>query len=571
MIKEAFTNLLIRLPQKKSKHKLKLKINSGAAGNTLPVRTMGQMYGDKYKDVIQRAHNIRLTAYNGQDIPCLGSISISIKKQKIYIPAKFYVVDVPGPAIVGLPTCKSLKLITISCNAMKNEPAAPVNAPNADLKSVQDLKNAYLKQFDTLGDFKHPAKLFIKKDARPFIDPPKKCPTLVKKKLRLELKKMEANGVIRPVTQHTDWCSSPAFSTKKDGSLRICIDPKKLNQSLKRCPHKIPTLEELNTEFADARVFSKLDVKAGYWSVHLDPDSQLLTTFRTPFGRYCWTRLPFGLNVSQDIFQARMDEILEDLPGVTSIHDDVCVHGKDEEDHDRNLKGLMDRADACGLVFNSDKCDICKPQISFFGNIYSAERIKPDPEKVKAIKQMPVPQTKEDLQKFLGIMTYIASFIPNFSDKSQPLRDLLKKDTPFVLHEDHINCFNELKAILSSEACLAYYDPKKPVTLEVDASQKGVGAALLQNNRPVAFASKTLDQTQSNYPNIDREMLAIVFGITRFHTYLYGRHFKVVTDHRPLVMIVDKPLHKFKKETTPPPTPHPRPHPHPLLLTREMF
>ena len=426
---------------------------------------------------------------------------------------------------MGLPTCERLELIMINCNAMKKEPAARVNAPTADLKSIQDLKNAYPKQFDTLGDFKHPAKLFIKKDARPFIDPPRKCPI--------------------HVTQHTDWCSSLAFSTKKDGSLRICIDPKKLNQSLKRCPHKIPILEELNTEFANARVFSKLDAKAGYWSVHLDPDSQLLTTFRTPFGRHCWTRLPFGLNVSQGIFQARMDEILEDLPGVTSIHDDVCVHGKDEEDHDCNLKGLMDRAEACGLVFNSEKCYIRKPQISFFGNIYSEEGIKPDLEKVKAIKQMPVPQTKEDLQKFLGIMTYIASFIPNFSDKSQPLRDLLKKDTPFVLHEDHINCFNELKAFLSSEACLAYYDPKKPVTLEVDASQKGVSAALLQNNRPVVtFASKTLDQTQSNYPNIDREMLAIVFGITRFYTYLYGRHFKVVTDHRPLVMIVDKPLHK---------------------------
>ena len=121
----------------------------------------------------------------------------------------------------------------------------------------------------------------------------------LKKKRKKERKD---NGVIRPVTQHTDWCSSLAFSTKKDGSLRICIDPKKLNQSLKRCPHKIPTLEELNTEFADALVFSKLNAKAGYWSVHLDQDSQLLTTFRTPFGPYCWTRFPFRLNVSQDIF-----------------------------------------------------------------------------------------------------------------------------------------------------------------------------------------------------------------------------------------------------------------------------
>ena len=193
MRKEAFTNLLIRLPQKKSKHKLKLKIDSGAAGNTLPVRTIGQMYGDKYKDVIQRAHNIRLTAYNGQDIPCLGSISISIKKQKSYIPAKFYLDDVPGPAIVGLSTYERLELITINCNAMKNKPAARVNAPTADLKSEQDLKNACPKQFDTLGDFEHPAKLFIKKDARPFIDPPRKCPIHIKKKLRLAHKKMETS------------------------------------------------------------------------------------------------------------------------------------------------------------------------------------------------------------------------------------------------------------------------------------------------------------------------------------------------------------------------------------------
>ena len=169
-----------------------LKIDTGAVGNTLPVFTIRQMYGYKYKDVIQRSHNVRLTlvtAYNGQDIPCLGSISISIKKQRDYIPAKFYVVDVPGLAIAGVPMCERLELITINCNAMKNEPAAQVYVPVTDLKSVQDLKKAYPKQLDTLGDFKHPAKLFIKKDVRPFIDPPNKCPVHVKKKLKTELKK----------------------------------------------------------------------------------------------------------------------------------------------------------------------------------------------------------------------------------------------------------------------------------------------------------------------------------------------------------------------------------------------
>ena len=279
--------------------------------------------------------------------------------------------------------------------------------------------------------------------------------------------------------------------------------------------------------------------QVGCQSWHLDPDSQLITTFRTPFGRYCWTRLPFGLRVSQDIFQARMDEILEDLPGVVGITDDVCVHGKDEEEHDRNLKLLMDRAKETGLVFNSDKCTIRQPEISFFGNIYSKDGIRPDPAKVHDIQNMPVPQDKEDLQRFLGMMTYLATFIPNFSEESQPLRDLLKKNVPFEMSEDHLHCFQKLKTAISAKSCVKYFDPTKPTTL---GSTKGLGAAILQDGQPVAFASKVLNSAQSNYPNIDREMLAVVFGSNRFYTYLYGRPFRVITDHKPLEMIAKKPL-----------------------------
>ena len=156
---------------------------------------------------------------------------------------------------------------------------------------------------------------------------------------------MENLGVIRRLSEHTDSCSSHAYTVKENRSLRICIDPQKLNEALKRCPNKVPTLEELKPRFAGS-VLSKLDAKAGYWSIHLDPDSQLITTFRTLFGRYCWTRLPFGLRVSQNIFQVWMDEILEDLPGVVWITDKPLLgrrissksHGKDEEEHDRDLR-----------------------------------------------------------------------------------------------------------------------------------------------------------------------------------------------------------------------------------------
>ncbi len=354
---------------------------------------------------------------------------------------------------------------------------------------------------------------------------------------------MEEMGVIKRVTEHTDWCSSLTYVTKKNGSLRICLDPFHLNQALKRCPTKIPTLEEINPEFAKAKFFSKLDAKAGYWSVHLHEDSQLLTTFRTPFGRYCWKRLPFGLSVSQDIFQQHMNEILEGLTGVVGITDDVCVSGETEAEHDKNLAQLMHRAKEKGLVFNSEKCMIKQKSIPFFGNLYTDKGINPDPAKLRDIRKMPTPQNKDELHRFLGMLTYLSSYIPNFSSESKVLRDLLKQDVLFLWESNHQQCFDRLKTLVREESCLAYYDMTKPLTLEVDACMKGLGAALVQE-KPIAFASKSLTPTQSAYSNIEREALALVHGMQRFHTYLYGRHFCVVTDHKPLVMLHQKPINK---------------------------
>ena len=151
-------------------------------------------------------------------------------------------------------------------------------------------------------------------------------------------------------------CFNLAFSTKKDGSMRICLNPQRLNNSLKRCAHRIPTVEELNPQFAKAKVFSKLEATAGCWAIHLEKKSQLLTTFRTPFGRFGWLRLPFRLNASQDIFQSRMDQHLDGLTGVVFIADDIVVLGENEEDHDRNLTNLIKQAERKGLEFNSKKC-----------------------------------------------------------------------------------------------------------------------------------------------------------------------------------------------------------------------
>ena len=335
---EAFSIIDVECPNLHGVKRLKLKVDTGASANTLPLRTVRQMYGDNWSSQTRRT-NVRLTAYKGSEIKCLESISLKCKyKESVWNDEMFFVVDVPGPAIAGLPTCRKLQMVTIHTiyvpesqpAQLKRPPAPPSDTHQAcrpttldtPIKSVEDLKTRYPH---ALGNFKGEAHLYLKNDAKPTIDAPRKCSIHLKPKLQAELDKMEKDGVIRPVTYHTDWCSSITTSVKKDGSLRICLDPKRLNNSLKRCPHKIPTLEELNPAFSNAKFFSKLDAKAGYWSVHLDDESQDLTTFWTPFGRYCFRRLPFGLAVSQDIFQQGMDRITDQVLGCVGIADDIAV------------------------------------------------------------------------------------------------------------------------------------------------------------------------------------------------------------------------------------------------------
>ena len=183
--------------------------------------------------------------------------------------------------------------------------------------------------------------------------------------------------------------------------------------------------------FKGSTVFSKLDARHGYWSVVLDEESSYLTTFNRPCGRFRFTRLPFGLSVSQDIFQQQMDFILDKCPGTAVIADYIAVHSPTEEEHDANLRNLMLVAGEHGLVFNLDKCVIKQRMITFFGMLFDAEGVHRDPEKVKAFRAIQEPQDTQDLQSSLGIATYMASFIPSPSAFSEPLRNLFKKGTDF--------------------------------------------------------------------------------------------------------------------------------------------
>ena len=478
--------------------------------------------------------DVKLTAYNNTEIYQYGTIEIPCKhKNSSWQKTLFYVAETDNPVIYGLPTCKALGIVIMNCGISKERQT---------IKSLDDLKKIYPDRFTGLGQLPGKHKLIIKEDAQPIIHPPRRAPIQLRDKIKQELNRMTDLGVIRPVTEATDWVSSITYVRKPDGSLRICLDPKDINKALKRGQHHTPTVEELTHRFTGARVFSKLDAKSGYWCVQLDDQSQLLTTFNSPFGRFCFQRLPFGLKTSQDTFQKAMDDVLQDLPGIVSIADDITVYGSDDQVHDKNLHLLMERAREKGLVFNPNKCFIRKTEIPFFGNIYSATGVRPDPAKVQAITDLLPPKDKTELQSFLGMITYLSSYISNLSDKTTPLRQLLHKDVDFQWHQEHQKAFTELKQTIQTAGTLSYFNPSKPTVLQVDASQQALGAVLTQDGKPICFASKSLTNTEKNYANIERELLAAVFAAERFHTYIYGKEFVIESVHRPLEMITKKTL-----------------------------
>ena len=232
---------------------------------------------------------------------------------------------------------------------------------------------------------------------------------------------MEALGVITHIDQPTDWVLSITYIQKANSKLCLCLDQHDLNRAICCDHHKMPTVEEVAHEFANLHYFTKLDTHHGYWSIVLDEESSLLTTFNSPFGRYHFLHLPFGLVCSQDIFQKKMDQFLEECPGCIGIADDITIHGHTEAEHDVHLCNLIQVAHKYGVVFNPQKMHEKAPAINFFGCLYEANGVHPDPEKVDAVHGLPAPMNVTELQEFLGMVTYLSPFIHGLSTLTAPL------------------------------------------------------------------------------------------------------------------------------------------------------
>ena len=391
-------------------------------------------------------------------------------------------------------------------------------------------------------------------EAKPHQAATRSVPVALEDGLKKELDRLTSEGIIAPVVVPTDWVSALVVMKKSNGSLRLCLDPKPLNKELKRSKYPIPTVDDLTCRLAKAKVFTVCDAKTGYWHVDLEEKSSFLTTFGTPWGRYRWKRLPFGIAVASEEFQRRLNQELEGLEGIKAIADDILIYGEgetDEEavaDHDRKLKTMLERCRERGLKLNINKMKLKQKQVAYMGHLFTAKGLQVDPEKTRAIQDMPTPKDKKGVQRLLGMVNYLQKFSPSLSTVAAPLRQLLKDDVPFRFDEaTHGEALTKFKKLIIEAPVLKYFSAEDETSLQVDASQEGLGACLMQFGQPVAYASRSLSCAERHYAQIEKEMLAIVYGLNKFERYTMGRTVTVQSNHKPLEQIQNKSLAETPK------------------------
>lgn len=408
--------------------------------------------------------------------------------------------------------------------------------------------NKYKDVFEGLGHM--PGKIHLETDpsVKPVVIPPRRVPIAIKPKLKVELARLENLDVIEKVVEPTNWVSGLVCVTKSSGKLRVCIDPQPLNRALKRGHYPLPVIEDVLPQLAKVKVYSKADCREGFLQCELDNESSYLTTFQTPWGRYRYKRMPFGISPAPELFQQKLDQSLDGLPGIHTIADDVLITGTGDtieeatRDHDNNIELFLQRCRKQSITLNREKFEFKCNEIDFIGHVLTSDGLKVDPRKVEAVQNMPRPQNVADVQRFVGMVKYLAKFLPDVSDKSEPLRRLTHKDTEWCWASEQEQSFQTIKKMVTSTPILKYFDPSCETEGQGDASLKGIGFSLLQHGQPITYASRALTQAEIRYSQIEKELLAQVFGLERNHQYAYGRRIVLWTDHKPLVSISNKPL-----------------------------
>ncbi|KAJ8710409.1 hypothetical protein PYW07_009775 [Mythimna separata] len=510
---------------------LQFQIDSGSAVTVISEGTYKNMFSN---NIPLLDSNKSFFSYTGNIMNCVGYVILPVTYMRHTHTLDVYVIRNGGPPLLGRDFISRFKLKLTPCNFLKGQ------------SMVDQLQLRFPKVFsDKLGKFnKYRVKLKLKGNLKPIFCKARPIAFALRDKIDKEITRLVDLGVLKPVS-HSDYASPIVPVLKHNGSVRLCADYSvTINKQLLIEQYPLPSVHELFSRLYGGHQFSKIDLSMAYNQFQLDEDSQPLTCINTHRGLFNYTRLVFGLSSAPSIFQRAMETLLSGLDGVLCLLDDILVTDGTPEGHLKKLNIVLQRLQDAGLTVQKEKCDFFKNEIKYLGYIISKDGLQKDPAKVKAIADAPVPTNVNTLQSFLGLVNYYRNFVPGASSILSPLYDLLKKGVKWTWSTLHQQAFDKIKKCLTSDQVLTHFNPNAKIVLTVDASPSGLGGILSQIDeygleRPVAFASRTLNAAEKNYSQIQKEATAIIFGIRRFHQYLYGRAepFILRTDHKPLIAI----------------------------------
>ena len=459
-----------------------------------------------------------------------GESVVELMNKGLYVTALASIMRNATRNLLGIVEIRGLNLLAI-VNSIQPNPEA------------FDPFKVFSKLFEGLGTMPDVYKIIMRPDVKPYkIRSPRPIAIGLREKARKELQSMVELKVIEPVEHPTEWCSGLTIVPKANGNIRMCVDLTMLNRGVEREFYPLPRVSDMLSQLATGRLFSKLDANSGFWQIVLDPESRELTTFLTPWGRFQFRRLPFGLSSAPEIFQRSMEKILFGLEGVICMMDDVLVFGTDAEEHWCRLRKVLQRILNSGMTLKKEKCEFGVTEVKFLGHIVCLEGVKLDPDKAKTIMAISPPNCKREAKRFLGMVNYLNKFSSRLAELCSPIYETTSS-TPFFWGLDQQSAFEEIKKELSSAPVLCAFDVNRRHKVSADSSRIALGAVLLQFTvdeywQPVEYASRKLLPAEKNYAMIELEALGITWACEKFDFYLVGRKFEVETDHKPLISLL---------------------------------
>lgn len=511
---------------------IQFQIDTGASFSIINEETWEILRSRMSERSLQNC-TLTLRTWTESPLKILGQILVKVEYEGIIQKLETMVARGKGPNLLGRNWLKPLN-ISLNINFLSN------------IEEISAITKKYSEVFkEGLGKYTgHPVTIYLKPGATPKFLKARPVPYAIKSKVEKEIDRLVHEGVLRS-TAFSEWATPVVPIVKKSGEIRLCGDYRStVNEATESDTYPMPTANEVFAIIAGGKYFTTLDLDRAYTQVVVSDDTAKLLTLNTCKGLYTVHRLAFGVKASPGIFQRLMTSLVAGITGVAVLIDDIIISGSTRSEMHQRLDTVLERINRAGLRLNMNKCKFAKERVEFLGFVIDVDGIHPAPSKVESIMKTPPPKNKQELQAFLGLYNFYERFIPKKATILEPLHRLLDKNVPWHWTEQERNAFNTAKRLITCDLTLVHYDVHKPLVLTCDSSEYGVGAVLSHitdngQEHPIAMGSRTLNSAERRYSQFDKEATAIMFGIHKFHNYLMGRFFTIITDHKPLLGIFD--------------------------------